>query len=98
MRLITRFELATRSSDELHRLYRDIFNRLARTDANTPSRRNALASLENIQRELAQLGRLPSLIDGQRCQIFGSLVRGTRRREGRLSLPAKDRSRKAETR
>ena len=54
MRLITRFELATRNSDELHRLHRDIFNRLARTGANTAERRNALASLENIQRELAQ--------------------------------------------
>lgn len=54
MRLITRFELATRKTNELQRLHRDIFNRLARTGANTAARRNALASLENIQRELAQ--------------------------------------------
>lgn len=54
MRLITRFELVTRSPNELHRLYREIFNRLASTDADTPARRNALASLENIQSELAQ--------------------------------------------
>ena len=53
MRLITRFELATRSSDELHQLYSEIFNRLARTGEVTPARRNVLASLENIQRELA---------------------------------------------
>ncbi len=53
MRLITRFELATRSSNELRQLYSEIFNRLARTGAGTPARRNALASLENIQRELA---------------------------------------------
>jgi hypothetical protein len=54
MRLITRFELATRNSNELRQLYREIFNRLARTDADTPARRNALASLENIQAVLAQ--------------------------------------------
>lgn len=52
MRLITRFELATRSSDELHQLYSEIFNALARTGTGTPARRNALATLENIQREL----------------------------------------------
>lgn len=54
MRLITRFELATRNSNELHLLYQDIFNRLAGTDAGTAARRNALASLENIQAALAQ--------------------------------------------
>ena len=54
MRLITRFELATRSSNELRQLYSEIFNRLARTGAGTPARRNALASLENIQTELRQ--------------------------------------------
>ncbi len=53
MRLITRFELASRSSNELHLLYRDIFNGLVRTGAGTPQRRNALASLENVQNELA---------------------------------------------
>ena len=53
MRLITRFEVATRSSNELHRLLSETFNRLACTGAGTPARRNALASLENIQRELA---------------------------------------------
>ena len=53
MRLITRFELATRTTSELHLLHRDIFNRLARTGENTAERRNALASLENIQQELA---------------------------------------------
>ena len=53
MRLITRFELATRSSNELRQLLSKIFNALARTGAGTPARRNALASLENIQAELA---------------------------------------------
>ena len=52
MRLITRFELATSSASELHQLLSEIFNALARTGAGTPARRNALASLENIQREL----------------------------------------------
>lgn len=54
MRLITRFELATRNLAELQLLYREIFNRLAASDAGTPARRNTLASLENVQRELAQ--------------------------------------------
>lgn len=54
MRLITRFELATRTLSELQTLYRKIFNRLAASDAGTPARRNALASLENVRAELAQ--------------------------------------------
>ena len=54
MRLITRFELATHTLTELQLLYREIFNRLVASDARTPARSNALASLENIQTELAQ--------------------------------------------
>lgn len=53
MRLITRFELAACSSNELHQLLSETFNRLACSGAGTPARRNALASLENIQAELA---------------------------------------------
>ena len=52
MKLITRFELAAKSTNELHLLYRDIFNALVRTEYGTPTRRNCLANLENIQSEI----------------------------------------------
>jgi hypothetical protein len=53
MKLITRFELATRSTAELRALIRDLFNQLARSAPESAERRNALASLENVQAELA---------------------------------------------
>ncbi len=53
MRLITKFELAAKSKTELYALLREAFNELARSEPNTPQRTNALASLDNIQRELA---------------------------------------------
>jgi hypothetical protein len=52
MKLLTRFELATRSTTELRTLYRETFNALVRTVPDTPERRIALASLENISTEL----------------------------------------------
>lgn len=53
MKLVTRFELATRSICELHALIRDLFNALANSAPESAERRNALASLENVQAELA---------------------------------------------
>ncbi|MEL6467787.1 MAG: hypothetical protein AAFQ58_22715 [Pseudomonadota bacterium] len=53
MNLITRFELATLNEDQLRGLLRESFNALARSKSHSPQRRNALASMENIQRELA---------------------------------------------
>ena len=53
MKLVTRFELASKSTGELRGLYRDIFNALVGNDAYSHERRNALASLENIRSELA---------------------------------------------
>jgi len=53
MKLITRFQAATLSTADLRGLYREIFNELARSEPDSPERRNALASLENIQAELA---------------------------------------------
>jgi len=50
MKLITIFELASRNEAELHSLYRAVFNELAKSKPDTPERRNALASLENIRR------------------------------------------------
>ncbi len=53
MRLITKFELAAKPKTELYALLRNIFNDLARSKPDTPERRNALASIENVQREIS---------------------------------------------
>ena len=53
MKLYTRFELAARTTRELHVLIRILFNELARSAPESAQRRNALASLENVQAELA---------------------------------------------
>ena len=53
MYLITRFELASKSDSELAALYRETFNALARSARESAERRNALASLENIEAERA---------------------------------------------
>jgi len=53
MKLVTRFELANLSIEELHGIYRASFNALAASNSDTPERRNALASLDNICRELS---------------------------------------------
>lgn len=52
MKLVTRFELAKLNENELHALLRHAFNELAKSNSDTHQRRNALASIENIQREL----------------------------------------------
>ena len=52
MKLLTIFELATRSEKELHVTYRKVFNELAKSEKGSANRRNALASLENIERAL----------------------------------------------
>lgn len=59
MKLITRFELASKSTRELHVLYREVFNALVRSERETAERRNCLASLENIQNELASRAVCP---------------------------------------
>ena len=52
MYLITRFELAAKNERELHAILREAFNELAKSDIDTHQRRNALASIENVQREI----------------------------------------------
>ncbi len=52
MRLITRFELAAKNESELCFLLGEVFNELTRSEPNTHQRRNVLASIENIQREI----------------------------------------------
>ena len=52
MRLITRFELVAKNTNELYGLHRKVFNELAKSKPQTLERVNALASLENIENEL----------------------------------------------
>lgn len=58
MRLITRFELAAKSTTVLRSLHKEVFNALVRSEPLTLERENVLASLENIEIELAS--RAPS--------------------------------------
>ena len=53
IRLMTVFELQQRTASELHILFGQASQALARSKAETPERRVALASLENISRALA---------------------------------------------
>ena len=59
MKLITRFELAANNENELYALLREAFNNLAKSDADMHQRRNALASIENIQREIGSRAFCP---------------------------------------
>ncbi|HMS82663.1 MAG TPA: hypothetical protein PKD12_03320 [Nitrospira sp.] len=52
MKLITRFELASRSTTELHSLYRDTFNSLCRCRPHIAEQRTCLASLRNLEEEI----------------------------------------------
>ena len=53
-KLITTNELARLNDNELHGLYRKLFNELVQSELDTLLRRNSLASLENLQREINQ--------------------------------------------
>jgi hypothetical protein len=53
MRLITQFELARCSNNELAALSRQASTALALSERSSPERRNAIATLENIRREQA---------------------------------------------
>lgn len=59
MKLITRFELAEKDENEQLALLREAFNDLARSEPDTHQRRAALATLENIQNELASRAFCP---------------------------------------
>jgi hypothetical protein len=59
MKLVTRFELAAKNKTELHVLLRYSFNELAKSSPDTHQRTNALASIENIQRELGSRALRP---------------------------------------
>lgn len=47
-------ELARLNDNELHGLYRAIFNELVQSESDTAQRRNSLVSLENLQRAINQ--------------------------------------------
>jgi hypothetical protein len=53
MKVVSRFELAAKNKGELHALLRESFNELAGSEPETHQRSNALASIENIQREIS---------------------------------------------
>jgi hypothetical protein len=52
MKLITRFELASRSTGELYALHRDTLHALCRCKPHSAEQRTCLASLANLQAEL----------------------------------------------
>ena len=54
MKLITRYDLASKSDLELRGQYRKTFNNLVQSTPESAERRNTLASLENISREINQ--------------------------------------------
>lgn len=53
MKLITRNELSNLTLDALYRLVEALQKRLTQTAPGTAARRNCLASLENLQREIS---------------------------------------------
>ena len=59
MKLITRFELVAKTESGLFGLLHHSFNHLAMSDPDTTDRCNALASIENIQREIASRAPCP---------------------------------------
>ena len=59
MKLVTRFEAASRSTEQLHGLFREAFNAFSFAPRASQERQDALASLENIEAELAS--RMPGL-------------------------------------
>lgn len=53
MKLITCFELASMPTSEIHALRRAVFEALIRSDPGSAERRNALASLDNLDTVIA---------------------------------------------
>ena len=56
MRLITRYEAQKLNLEELHGLFREAFNAVAAAPRGSQDRRNALSSLDHIERELISRG------------------------------------------
>lgn len=56
MKLITRYDAQKLSLEELHGLFREAFNAVAAAPRGSQDRRDALNSLEVVERELASRG------------------------------------------
>ena len=56
MKLVSRFEAASRSTAELHGLLAEAFNAFASAPRSSQKRREALATMRNIEDELAARG------------------------------------------
>jgi len=56
MKLVSRFEAASRSTAELHGLLAEAFNAFASAPRSSRERRDALATMRNIEDELAARG------------------------------------------
>jgi len=54
MKLITRSNLRNYNKNELRALFKATYDELMKSDKDSFERRNGLASLENIQREIAE--------------------------------------------
>lgn len=52
MKLLTRFELASKSTGELHALHRDALKSFNAAARGTQERRDALASLANLEADI----------------------------------------------
>ena len=59
MRLVTKFELAAKSTYQLHGLHKEVFIELIKSNPRTLQRTNALASLQNNQSELVSRALRP---------------------------------------
>ena len=53
MKLVSRFEAASRSTPELHGLLTEVFNAFAAAPRGSQQRQDALLSMRNIEGELA---------------------------------------------
>ncbi|WP_299724824.1 hypothetical protein [uncultured Tateyamaria sp.] len=53
MKLVSRFEAASRNTAELHGLLKQAFNAFAAAPRGSEQRRDALASMRNIENELS---------------------------------------------
>ena len=59
MRLVTKFELAAKSTYQLHGLHKEVFIELIKSNPRTLQRTHALASLQNIENELVSRALRP---------------------------------------
>lgn len=61
MKLITASELANKDLSELSAIFHKVSQKLARTDAHSVERANALGTLENVSRAIAARTSAPKL-------------------------------------